>query len=135
MIDPISPGSSGPEEQLLDKQKVGGSNPPRGSTLYGIVRKGFKANIGAAQLGHAVTECLTKDDVPVPKDTSIVYLEATKAQLAAVVTLLSKDKVPHATVIETAQPLAGMLTAVGLITRDRDSLKSILGHLEKWDPK
>lgn len=74
-----------------------------------------------------MTECLLPEDLPLPADTRIVVLGATKEQLAGVATLLAKDGVRHKVIAETEGELEGVITAIGLLTRDRDSLRSILG--------
>lgn len=129
-MNPTGPGSSVGEHPISNRE-VAGSAPAQGY-LYGIVRKGFAPIVGAVQLGHAITECLRAGDVPVPKNTRISYLEATKEQLAGVATLLTKDGVHHATVLETDGVLAGCITALGLLTTNRDALTPILGELKPW---
>lgn len=85
-----------------------------------------------SQFGHAITECLVPQDLPLPLDTRIVVLGATKEQLAGVAMLLLKDGIPHRCVVESEGPLEGVITAIGLVTRDRDRLKPILGELRPY---
>lgn len=130
------PGSSGPVEQPVLNGKAGGSNPPRGSMyLYAVVRNELTGGALLAQTGHALTECLRPEDVPLPKDTRIVVLGGSKYQLEVVAEDLTRAGIPFCTVVETDGPLAGSTTAVGLYTRDRDALKmasSTLAALRPW---
>jgi hypothetical protein len=100
--------------------------------LYAVVRKELTGGAMLAQFGHAVTECLGPQDVPLPADTRIVVLAATKEQLDGIAKLLEKDAVPHKAILETDGPLAGVITAIGLVTREREKLKPILGELRPW---
>lgn len=126
-------GSSEQVEQPVLNGQAGGSSPPRGSTyLYAVVRKEITSGALLSQFGHAITECLRPDDLPLPADTRIVVLGATKAQLEGVEKLLVKDGVPHKAIVETEGPLAGVLTAIGLLTRDRAALVPILGELRRY---
>jgi hypothetical protein len=128
-----SPGSSTLGEHRLHKPEAPGSNPGRGSTyLYALVRKEMTGGALLAQFGHAITECLHPDDLPLPADTRIVVLGATKEQLEGVATLLVKDGVPHKAIVETDGVLEGVITAIGLLTRNREALKPILGELRPY---
>lgn len=100
--------------------------------LYAVVRKEMNAGALLSQFGHAIAECLRPEDLPLPSDTRIVVLAATKEQLVGVETLLVKDGVHHKAIVETEGPLEGVITAIGLLTRDRDSLKPILGELRPY---
>lgn len=135
-----SPGSSESEERLLLKQEAAGSSPAPGSTyLYAVVRKDFNAATFVVQFGHALTECLEPQDVPLPNDTRMVVLGASKEEMAKVRFDLDAAEVHHSVVVETDGPLAGVTTAIGLLTRDRDELKlkvPLLGELKRWkEPK
>lgn len=121
--------------------QAGGSNPPQGSTtyLFAVVRKDFNAATFVIQFGHALTECLLPEDVPLPKDTRMVVLGATKEEMAKAHFDLDAAEVHHSVVVETDGPLAGVTTAIALLTRDRDELKAkvpLLAELRKWkEPK
>lgn len=139
----MGPGSSVPEQQVSNL-KEGGSNPPRGSTyLFLVVRKDFDVPNGQVQIAHALTECLEPADLPIPKDTRMAFLGATKEELATVRAGLEQAQIRHAAIVETDGPLAGCVTAIGLITTDRDALKTAVplldgqaGGLKRWkEPK
>lgn len=128
----IRPGSSD-AEHLLSKQGVAASQTAPGSTyIYAVVRKEMTGGALLAQYGHAITECLRPEDLPLPEDTRIVVLGATGPQLAGVAMLLAKDGVHHRVIAETEGVLEGVITAIGLVTRDRESLKPILGELRPY---
>lgn len=136
----MGPGSSGgTEEQRVLNAQVGGSTPPSGFYLYGVVRKDFTAATFVVQYGHALTECLRPEDLPLPADTRSVLLGATKEQMTQLVGQLISKGVHHCVIVETGGPLAGVVTAIGLLTRDRDALKAavpLLDELKKWkEPK
>jgi hypothetical protein len=120
----MEPTSPAPDEEVTPAGPV--------TYLYAIMRKDLSGGPLLAQLGHALTECLGKDDVPLPLDTRIVVLEATKEQLAGVAMLLSKDGIPHRAVLESDCPLEGVITGIGLVTRERERLRPILGELRTW---
>jgi hypothetical protein len=100
--------------------------------IYVVVRKDLRSDAAIVQAIHAATECLEKDDVPVASDTRGAYLGATKAELAAVLTLLAKDEVKHRAIVEPDGPLKGMLTAVGFVVAEKARVESIVGHLPRW---
>lgn len=128
-----SPASSEQEERPVLNREVSGSTPERGSTyLYAVVRKEMTGGALLAQLGHAVTECLHPADLPLPKDTRIVVLAGTKEQMADLKLALHAAQVPHAAVLETDGPLTGVITAIGLVTTNREALRPILGGLKVW---
>lgn len=137
MINPSFPGSSEKERPVLNGEAAG-SSPARGATitavvyLYAIVRKEMTGGALLAQLGHACSECVTPDLAPLPKDTRIVVLAATKEELAQTRERLLAAGVPHAAVLETDGVLEGVVTALGLVTLNRDELKPILGNLKVW---
>lgn len=45
---------------------------------------------------------------------------------------LADADVPFHRVLETDGPLAGSITALALITSNREALKPLLGHLKPW---
>jgi hypothetical protein len=128
------------EECPVLNREAAGSTPARGSTyLYAVVRKDFNAATFVVQYGHAITECLRPNDVPLPGDTRSVLLGASKEEMAQVVAALVAAGVHHSVIVETDGPLKGVTTAIGLLTRDRDALKAavpLLGDLKRWkEPK
>jgi hypothetical protein len=126
------PGSSVSEQPVLNG-KAAGSTPARGSTyLYAVVRKELVGGALLAQLGHAVTECLRPEDLPLPSDTRIVVLGATKEQLSEKRQALLNAGVHHTAILETDGVLAGVVTAIGLLTTDRDALKPVFGELRPF---
>lgn len=136
------PGSSvgrAPSEPQGETGRHAGSSPAQGSCLYAVVRKDFNAATFVVQFGHAITDCLQAEDVPLPKDVRMVLLGASKDEMAKVRFDLEEAEIHHAAVIETDGPLAGVLTAIGLFARDRDELRAkvpLLATLKKWrEPK
>lgn len=67
-----------------------------------------------------------------PVDTRGSVLGATKEQLATLLDALLRENVQHKVILETDGPLENVVTAVGLVTDDRDSLKPLLGHLKPF---
>lgn len=67
-----------------------------------------------------------------PGDARAVILGATKDQMAELLDGLTRSNVPHKAIIETDGPLAGMITAVGLVTENRAAVKPILGELKPF---
>lgn len=129
----FSPASSERESDRCLNREASGSSPERGSTyLYAVVRKDLSGGSLLAQFGHAVTECLRAEDLPLPIDTRIVVLAATKEQMAALKLGLHAAEVPHKAILETDGPLTGVITAIGLVTANRDALKPLLGELKVW---
>jgi hypothetical protein len=45
---------------------------------------------------------------------------------------LSQAGISYEAILETDGPLEGVLTAIGIVTDDRESLKPILGGLRPW---
>lgn len=78
---------------------------------------------------------------PLPTDTRACVLVATKEQLSEVAAIatgpLGDGTVGRlidaaAVITETDGPLAGSTTAVGIVTFNRELLKTLLGHLKPW---
>lgn len=127
------PGSSVESATLSDGAGGPGATPGPGATyLYAVVRKEMTGGALLSQFGHAITECLRPEDLPLPEDTRIVVLAATKEQFAKALIELSVAGVPHRAINEVDGVLAGVTTAVGLLTRDREKLKPILGELKPF---
>lgn len=129
------PGSSD-AEHLLSKQGVAASQTAQGSTyLFGVVRKDFDASNFVVQLCHAVTECLEPEDLPLPKDTRMALLGATKEQLASIRFDLEAGDIRHVAITETDGALKGCVTAIGFFTHDREAVKDwvpLLRELKRW---
>lgn len=142
MADPVVVPDSRPDssekEHPVFNGEVAGLSPARGSTFhYAIMRKELSGGALLAQVFHAGADSVKKHlegGGEYPHDTRAVILVATKEQLAEVVERLrsSPEEFTHLVVQETDGPLAGSITAVSVITEDRDALKPILGHLRPW---
>ena len=123
------PGSSVPEQRLIKPKEVG-SNPTRGSTWhYVIVRKEMTGGALLAQAVHAAGESVR---TPLPPDTRAVVLVATKSELALLKLALINAFVDHTSITENEGPLEGVITAIGLVTTDRDSVRPLLSHLKVY---
>lgn len=137
---PIRPDSSGStEEHLVSNEKAAGSTPARGSYIFLVVRKDFDVPNGLVQMAHALTESLMPWDLPIAKDTRMAFLGATKEELSVIRGHLEAAGIRHTAIVETDGALAGCVTAIGLLTRDRDALKTaapLLDKLKRWkEPK
>lgn len=126
----LCPDSSGGQSTGVSNPEAGRSSRPRGSTYqYIIVRKEFSGGALLAQVAHAAGESVIE---PLPDDVRVVVLVATKEQMASVRDALSAAGVPHKPILETDGPLEGVLTAIGLVTTNRDELRPILGELRPY---
>lgn len=102
---------------------------------YVIVRRELTGGALLAQTLHASADSLKKHidaGGQYPDDARGVVLVATKEQMHVAANALVDADVPFHRVLETDGPLAGSITALALITTDRDSLKPHLGHLRPW---
>lgn len=128
---------------------------------YVIIRKELSGGAALAQVGHAAGESasvwslskvkatgelisygnkvalelkLPWDPLQhqLPGDLRLAVLGATKEQLAEVVEALEGAGIPHRAIVETDGPLAGMVTSVGLVVDDKDSVAHILGELKPF---
>lgn len=150
----MSPGSSESVEHPVLYREAPGSNPGPGSTChYVVVRKELRADHQVAHIAHAAGEsaslwtvnqalacgargaaCNGQEHL-LPADTTAVVLEATKAQLRQLLDVLLRENVPHKPIVETTGQIAGMLTAVGVVTQDKAALVAsvpLLGELPRW---
>lgn len=96
---------------------------------YILARKEMSGGALLAHVAHAAGESVT---FILPGDTRVVVLGATAAQMAEVRLALDAASVPHKVILETDGPLKGVVTAIGLVTTDRDALKPILGGLRPF---
>jgi hypothetical protein len=127
------PGSSVEERPAGNGGEAGGSTPPRGATYqYIVVRKELSGGALLAQVAHAAGESV---QTPLPIDTRVVVLQATKGELSLLTADLMAGGVEHKAILETDGPLAGSITAVGLVTTDREKLRPILRDLKLWRAK
>lgn len=85
-----------------------------------------------AQVVHAAGESASLRMWPLPNDTRAVVLSATKEQLATLRTALEDNCVSHAAILETDGPMAGVITAIGIVVSNREALKPWLGELKVW---
>lgn len=149
-----SPGSSGShEERPVFDREAAGSTPARGSTWhYIVIRKELAGGAALAQVAHAAGEsasmwtalraaaCARRSGAcdglehQLPPDTRLVVLGATKEQMQRVLDGFLRENVQHKTIVETDGPLAGMVTALGVVTEDREALKPHVGELRPWRP-
>lgn len=74
------------------------------------------------------------DEHRLPDDTRLVVLGATKEQMTRLLDDLLRENVPHKGIVETDGPLTGMVTALGLVTTDRELLRPFLGELRPYRP-
>lgn len=124
------PGSSVAERPAGNGGEVAGSTPARGATYqYIVVRKELSGGALLAQVAHAAGESVTK---PLPADTRVVVLQATKGELSLLTADLMAGSFPHKAILETDGPLAGSITAVGIVTEDRDRLRPLVRDLKIW---
>ena len=135
----MSPGSSESEEHLLFKEeKAAGSNPAPGSNvwLYILIRKELTGGALLAQVAHAASEAASQYTIErgheLPSDTRACVLGCTKEELAKARYDLTADSVSYRAIEETDGALAGVVTAVGLVTLDKAALAPALGGLRPW---
>lgn len=159
----IRPGSSGSnEERPVPNGEAAGSTPARGSSptvqrsagvqnpgetngnprasyQYIVVRKELSGGALLAQVAHAAGESADKC-AGLDSMTRVVVLGATKDELVQLAAQLEKQTITSAfaRILETDGPLAGSVTAVGVVTSMREELKlqvPILDALKPWRGK
>lgn len=133
-----SPLSSEKEQPVLNGKAAGSSPaggsiiPPSGTWQYIVVRKELSGGALLAQVAHAAGNSV---DGALPLDTRVVILTATKEQMAKAVADIDAAKISFFRMDESDGPLAGVTTALGVVTNDKERLKPILGHLRPWRAK
>jgi hypothetical protein len=89
-----------------------------------------------AQVSHAASEAASQwtieRGVEIPSDTRACVLSATKEELAKARFDLTAGDVSYRPILETDGPLAGVVTAIGLVVDDREAVKPALGGLKPW---
>lgn len=130
---PSRPGSSVTEQRNSNPEEAG-SNPARGSNswVYVVLRKELTGGAAISQAVHAAREASRSQ---APTDERACVLVATKEQLAEIWSSLEaarfidhhhsgSDAAPSfSRIVETDGPLAGSITAIGVVTRCRDDLR------------
>ena len=100
-----------------------------------------------AQVAHAAGESAAKLGRALPLDTRVVVLGASAAEMHEIVEFLalpgSSDPAKVAAlqaiaaeqaILETEGELAGVHTAIGIVTFNRDALRPLLSHLKPFRP-
>lgn len=98
---------------------------------YIIVRRDMPTGAACAQITHAAGESACYCMWYLPKDTIAVVLGVRdEKQLKYYAKRLVKAKIEHIQVNENAGPLAGQMTAVGVVpTRNREAVFKVLKKL------
>ena len=119
--------------------------PAQGSNiwLYLVVRKEMTGGALLAQVSHASSEAGSQWTIErgheIPRDTRACILGATKEELAKLRFDLTAAGVSYCAIEESDGPLAGVVTALGLVTDDREALRAavqLLATLRPWrEPK
>lgn len=115
-------------------------NPPRGSTFhYIVVRRELTGGALLAQAVHAAGESASlhtqRTGLPLPDTTRAVILVASKDELAKARFDPEEAEEDFVAITETDGPLAGSTTALGIVTQDRESLRTavpMLAQLRPW---
>ena len=123
-----------------EHREVAGSVPARGfptaTWLFVVVRKEMTGGALLAQVAHASSEAASQyvdeHGHEIPADTRACILGVTKEQMATVKFDLEEGCFSHRVVLETDGPLAGVVTAIGIVIDNRELVKPILGQLRPW---
>lgn len=91
---------------------------------YVVVHETKDRGVIAVQAIHAATECLGKEDVPVPSDTRLCVLVAkNSSELEDLATNLSFSAIPFTLIREPDAPYNNSATAVGVAPGEQERLK------------
>lgn len=92
---------------------------------------GNKAGIAASQAVHAATECLTYENVPVAKDTTVCILECNTAEeLEHLHETLTAEGIKHCIIREPDAPYNGAPTAVGIAPMERELIRHLFAQFK-----
>lgn len=94
--------------------------------IYAIVRNSLQPAHVCIQSGHAVSEAAShwtfNHDAEISPEAHLGVVTATKAQLQSIRDALDAAGVAYKAIVETAGPLTGVTTAIGIVTEDKERL-------------
>lgn len=115
--------------QLLIQSMHGSRDTGAKHALMQIIGSFNGRNVTADDIREAV-ERLFEQAMP-PQDTRIAFLVATKARMAKLIEDLTAAKIDFIQNKEIAGDLAGKITSVSFMTKDKAEVEPFVGHLPK----
>lgn len=102
--------------------------------IYAVTRNSLTTVHAAIQGGHAITEAVSawtlRRGLEISPEACLGYLTATKSQLKELRARLDAACVAYKAIVETAGPLAGVTTAIGVVTEDKALLVAAVPLLD-----